>query len=589
MLQFRSKIRATLAVAFSIAAAGVFAQNIQIGKPDRFGGYPTDHILVRFKSGQVPAMLRAGSSRTGDASVDRLSARWAVNDIQPVFPQGFGDPARAERLGLSRTYSFNVRLGADVKQMAAQYSSLRNVEVAEIDGIGGVGFAPNDPLVGNCWGLNNTGQDGGTADADVDAFEAWDLWRGATNFVVAICDTGLYEQHVDLVGRKIAGWNTHDNNGDTSDGFGHGTHVAGTIGANGNNSIGVAGMDWNTKIMPVRVLSSGGSGTEAQCAAGIVYAADHGANVVSMSLQYYTGSQAFRDAVTYAWEKNVLLIAATGNNQGHIVAYPAKFPHCAGVGATTRFDTIASFSNYGPETDISAPGEDVLSLWPGNQYEYLSGTSMATPHTSGTAALVFSYDRGQTADEVLSVLTSTAEDKGTAGFDEHFGWGRLNAFFALQKVSQPLVGFTSMNVTRGTLQSGTVGNLFDTDDVRVNMGAKAPAAIATASAQLQAEGAAPNMTFNRLQLLVEGSASASGVMQKVEAFDFVANAWVQLDLRDATTADSFAVVNVTSNPSRFLQSGTRILRARVSYLDAGTGVASWTAKVDQFRGALRND
>nr|MBA3725160.1 S8 family serine peptidase [Armatimonadota bacterium] len=511
-----------------------------------------------------------------------------VQGIKPFHAMAFGNPELAERLGLSRTFKFGVRLGTDVRTMAAQFSAVPNVEFAEIDGIGGPAFTPNDPLIGNCWGLNNTGQQGGTVDADVDAFEAWDHWQGADNLIIAVIDTGVND-HPDFVGRKIPGWNTFNNTNNTQDVYGHGTHVAGTVAANGNNGIGIAGMDWKVKVMPVRVLSDFGSGTEAQCAAGIVWATDHGANIGTMSLQYYTGSQTFADSVNYAYGQGVLLIAATGNGQGNIVAYPARFPHCAGIGATTRYDTIASWSNYGAQVDVSAPGEDVYSFTNSNGYTYLSGTSMATPHASGMGALMWSYDRGMTPDEVMSVITGTADDKGPVGWDNRFGWGRINANGGILKVKEPLAGFTSMSVLTGTLMGGTVASLFSSDSQAVQIQSIIPLAVAAPSVRLQAEGTAPDLPFNRVQILLEAAASTDNVMQTVHAFDFVNGTWVQVDSRPATTTEAFTVVNITDNPSRFVQAGSRTIRARVSFYNQGAPVPTWTTTVDQFRGALRNN
>lgn len=577
---------------FTVLAGGASADLSRVvGRgADQFGGYTTDYILVRFKSGQVPAQLKLGVARTGAPNVDRLSMKWGVSKIDTIQPGGYGDPQLAERLGLSRTYMFRVPNGTDVGLMSAQYNALPNVEFAEVDGIGGVAYTPNDPSIGQCWGMNNTGQTGGTPDADIDAFEGWDIWRGSDNTTVAVVDTGVDGTHPEFAGRMVPGFNTNNNTNDTTDQYGHGTHVAGTVGANGDNNIGVAGVNFGTKIMPMRVLNASGSGTEAQCGAGIVWAADNGANICTMSLQYYTGTTTFRDNVDYAYNKGVLLIAANGNSQGNIIAYPAKFARCQGVGATTHTDSIAGFSNYGPECDISAPGENVYSTYPGNQYRSMSGTSMATPHTSGLASLLWSYDRGLTNDEVFKLITTTADDKGATGWDQYFGWGRINAFKALTAESLPLIGFTSMNVTHGTLQSGVVGDLFNSDNSAVKIGSKVYPLATDPNARLVAEGVAPNMPFNRVQILLEASVNTPGVIQVVEAWDFVAGSWITLDQRSAATKpDVYTVVNITSNPSRFLDGGTNSLRARVSFLDRGTALATWTASIDQFRGALRNN
>jgi subtilisin family serine protease len=337
----------------------------------------------------------------------------------------------------------------------------------------------------------------------------------------------------------------------------------------------------------MRVLSSGGSGTESQCGAGIVWAADNGANICTMSLQFYTGSQTFRDMVDYAYGEGVLLIAATGNNRGNLVAFPARFDNCYGVGATNHSDVRPSFSNYGPQNDVVAPGVDVYSIYLGNGYTEMSGTSMATPHVSGLASMLWSYDPGLTNDEVFEIITTTAEDKGPAGFDEQYGWGRANARFALNKAQEPLIRFTNLTMNSGLLSSGTVSDLFDSDNIRVlltNNGSRAnEGIIATAT------GTAPSLPFNRLQILIESAGTASGVVQKVFLFDFVAQAWVEMDSRALTTVDDYTIVNATSNPSRFVSPGTNTVSARVSFGQPAFGSRNWDVEMDQFRGALRND
>jgi thermitase len=576
---------AALAVVTAVASFADIGRTIGNG-PDEFGGYTTEYILVRFKSGQTPRRMNFDRGTTGNRNVDRLSAKWGVSRIDVIQPGGYGNPQLAERLGLSRTFMFDVRQGTDVRRMVEEFSALRNVEFAEVDGIGGTAFQPNDPLIGECYGLNNTGQTGGVPDADIDAFECWDTWRGGSNIVLAILDTGVLGTHPELVGKMVPGWNTNNNTNQTGDQHGHGTHVSGTAGAHGNNGIGIAGVSFGTRIMPMRVLSAGGNGTEAQCGAGMVWAADHGANICSMSLQYYTGSQTFQDNVNYAFNMGVLLIAATGNNQGNVVAFPARFPNCQGVGATTHTDAWANFSNFGPQCDISAPGQDVYSLFLGNSYTEMSGTSMATPHVSGLASLIWSYDRGLTNVEVFTVLTTTADDKGPMGWDQQFGWGRLNANRAILKAREPLTAFTNMTVDQGIHTGGVVGNLFDSDDVKVTVDNRASRA--NDGVMVTVSGNAPLIPYNRLQVLLETSATINAT-QRVLLFNFVQQIWEEVDVRMPTTGDSYTIVNVTTNPARFLSPGTNTVSARVVFDSPALGSRSWSTTIDQFRVALRNN
>ncbi|MDQ2985523.1 MAG: S8 family serine peptidase [Armatimonadota bacterium] len=581
------KIFVAMALAMVLFVASFADVGRQIGSgPDVFGGYTTEHVLVRFRSGKTPRSLAGALGLTGVTSLDRLGVRWSVTSIEPVCPEGFENVALAEQLGLSRTYKFMVPQGTKVKAMIADYNANPNIEFAEVDGIGGAAFAPNDPLIANCWGLNNTGQSGGVVNADVNAFEAWDTWTGGNNITLAVVDSGV-SPHPELTGKLVPGWNTNNNTSNTLDALGHGIHVAGTAGALGNNNIGIAGVSFGVLIMPMRVLSNSGNGTEAQCGAGIVWAADHGADICTMSLQFYTGSQTFRDMVDYAYGQGLLLIAATGNNVGNVVAFPARFDNCYGVGATTHTDAIAGFSNYGPQCDISAPGQDVYSIYLGNGYQTLSGTSMATPHVSGLASLLWSYDPGLANDEVFDVITLTADDKGPVGWDQRFGWGRIDAESAILKVREPLVRFTSLTVNAGSLTSGTVTDLFDSDDVKVhlaNIGDRANEGIV-----ITATGTAPLLTYNRLQVLVESSVTSGTVAQKVYLFDFVGNAWVEVDSRSITTTDGYTRVNVTNNPSRFVSPASNAVSARIAMSRGVMSTRNWSAGVDQFRAALRTD
>ena len=181
-------------------------------------------------------------------------------------------------------------------------------------------------------------------------------------------------------------------------------------------------------------------------------ATDLGAKVLSMSLQFYSGTTALRDAVAYAYDGGRLPIAAAGNNRGNVVAFPARFPKCMAITGTNRFDEFYSGSNWGAEVDVSAPGQDIFSLWRFSGYQMLSGTSMATPHVSGLAALVWSYAPNLTNVQVEQLLKDCVDDLGAAGWDDHFGWGRINAARALELVGR-----------RGDLNCDGSVNNFDID------------------------------------------------------------------------------------------------------------------------------
>ena len=287
---------------------------------------------------------------------------------------------------------------------------------------------------GYLWGLNNTGQDAGLADADIDAPEAWDVTRGSGDVVVAVVDSGVDYTHPDLVcnmwvnpgevagdGRDndgngyvddVHGINAALNNGNPMDDHGHGTHVAGTIGATGSDG-GFVGVNWDVQIMALKFLTADGGGSTADAIEALNYAAamrQRGVNVKLTSNSWGGGGyeQALRDAIAHQANLGILFVAAAGNdglNNDAYGSFPANvdLPNVISVAAADRNDALASFSNYGATSvNLSAPGVDIASTAPGGSYVYMSGTSMATPHVSGVAALAWAVKPDATYQEVAT-------------------------------------------------------------------------------------------------------------------------------------------------------------------------------------------
>jgi type VII secretion-associated serine protease mycosin len=285
--------------------------------------------------------------------------------------------------------------------------------------------------------------------------DAWQRSTGA-GVTVAVIDTGVEAAHPDLAGHVLAGKDyVAKTEGVSSDPNGHGTHVAGTIAAVTGNGTGVSAIAPDTKILPIRVLAANGSGSMADAAAGIIWAADHGANVVNMSLGSTSPLAAMTNAITYARSKGVTVIAAAGNERakGSPTSYPAADAGVIAVAATESNDAVASYSNKGNYVDVAAPGSLIWSTVPVSQgsYQMYSGTSMAAPHVAAVAALLKAYSPALTPDQIEQALESSAVDLGAKGKDNDFGYGRIDAAAALTaaapKTSAPTTAPTTKTPT----------------------------------------------------------------------------------------------------------------------------------------------
>lgn len=343
---------------------------------------------------------------------------------------------------------------------------------------------PNDTNYLNKWqyNLENTGQsiwDGykyvnGKVDADVDAPEAWDITKGSSSVVVAVIDTGVKGDHEDLVNKLVAGWNTYNNNSDTSDPHGHGTAVSGVVGAETGNSKGMASLGWNIKVMPLRNCCSSPTLVPFyDTIEAIYFAADHGAKVINMSLGYLITKSndvtLLQDAIDYGFARGVISVAATGSDNKNFIYYPARSNNVIAVGATDAFDnrwvdSSALGSNYGPEIDVVAPGKSIPTTSSSGGYANWTGTSFASPQVAALAALIFSVQPNYTPQQVMDIIKSTTDDLGDPGFDIYYGMGRINAGRALQQatgITPPPPDTTSPTVSITSPTGGTVSGSVD--------------------------------------------------------------------------------------------------------------------------------
>ncbi|MEO8028020.1 MAG: S8 family serine peptidase [Bryobacteraceae bacterium] len=320
---------------------------------------------------------------------------------------------------------------------------------------------PNDPSFPGQWHL-----------AKIAAPAAWDINRGSSGIIIAIVDSGVDGSHPDLSSKMVAGWNFVNNNSDTHDVLGHGTAVAGTAAAATDNATGVAGVTWMSKIMPLVALDSSNYATYSNIASAITYAADHGARVVSISIAGTMSSSTLQNAVDYAWNKGVLVVAAAGNSSSSSPNYPAACNNAIAVGATDSNDALASFSNYGNWVDVVAPGTYISTTNNGGGYGQWQGTSFSTPIVAGVAALALSANGSLSPSAVTSLLTQNADDLGSPGFDSAFGWGRVNAYRVLQAAGGAPSDTTAPLVSIGSPSNGTTvsGSVYITGSASDNVG-----------------------------------------------------------------------------------------------------------------------
>jgi type VII secretion-associated serine protease mycosin len=263
---------------------------------------------------------------------------------------------------------------------------------------------------------------------------AWEVTKGSATTDIAILDTGVDLDHPDLNDRIVAGFDFVNNDTDATDDDGHGTMVAGVAAAETNNSIGVAGVAWNARIIPVKVLNADGVGTDDKIAQGIVWAVDNGAEVVNLSFAGSSPSTLLTNAVTYAISHGVVVVAAGGNEGSSAPSYPAAIPEVIAVGATDLAGNAASFTNFGPWVDIAAPGADITSTAMGadEAYGVGSGTSFASPIVAGVALLMKAKNPSWTPAQITSKLLSSAADRGPDGIDDAYGRGLIDAYGALE-------------------------------------------------------------------------------------------------------------------------------------------------------------
>lgn len=423
-------------------------------------GFGRPEILVKFKSGVSNEALEALSARLNDRIEDRIenAPGWtAIDDLDNTNPADLV----AQYLKLPEVEyaeeNYEISISDEVQVLPKKVDYRLADAGAVVDAV-----RPHDPQFNEQWALANSGQRGGKEGADISAMYAWTKTTGSDDVVVAVLDSGVDYTHEDLAPNMWQrpanmapyqdaelgsiddefGFNAIDNASDPMDENGHGTHCAGIIGAEGENNIGIAGVNWKVRIMPLKFMNAGGFGTTKDAIEAINYVINRkkaGVNVriISASWGSTQKSRALEDVIRKANENDILFVAAAGNssvNNDRSPHYPSSYnvPNVISVAALDRNDQLASFSNYGVKSvAVAAPGVDILSTWLGNAYEEKSGTSMATPVISGVAALIVA-ENPRISVETLRQRILASTDPIVALNGKVGSGGRINAAKALE-------------------------------------------------------------------------------------------------------------------------------------------------------------
>jgi len=402
--------------------------------------------------------------------VDVRCGAWVVRTERPLAAADLAGGLGWRTTPLGDGCELLVAPGVSAEGMRAWAGRTQTIVSIEPDRALSTLAIPNDASFGTLWGLNNSGRSPGVGNSDINAPEAWETTTGSRSVVVAVIDSGVDYTHPDLAAnvwtnpREVAGdgidndangfvddvrgWDFANADADPMDDDGHGTHVSGTIGAVGNNAIGVTGVNWRVSIMGLKFLDAEGNGYTSDAVAAVKYATrmrrDFGVNVVAINASWggETRSTALANAIAAAGRAGILFVTAAGNessNNDRTPSYPANLSDDSviAVAATNHSNRLAAFSNYGSTTvDLAAPGVGILSTVPGGGYASFSGTSMATPYVTGTVALMAAANPRATAAEIRSALLSTVTPVAALSGKVATG-GLLDAAAAVRAITQP--------------------------------------------------------------------------------------------------------------------------------------------------------
>jgi len=585
-----------LAVALALASTS-FAQ-LPSGSGN-FGGnllpptnatqFATDHFIVVFKPGTSSSLMNSYMQRYG-LSVDqkRTSKYFTV-------------------LKLSNTA---LDSGIKPQMLVSQFSANPVVAYAELDGVVTPDFIPNDPQFAGQYHHNNTGQGGGTPDADIDSAEAWNILGVVPNVIVAILDDGVDWQHEDIATSIWANTGEIDANGIDDDGNGfiddvrgwdfadgdndpdgdpansHGTHCAGITGATHNNGIGVSGCGSNIVIMPVRFYP--GPSYFSDFANAIDYAWENGADVISASYNIDGYNQTFLNAVKRAETADVAYVNSSGNN-GQLnpprQALRNQATNVIFVAANDNKDNLAGFSNYGTLVDVSAPGVNILSLFPDDGYVLNSGTSMSTPLAAGVVAQIRAMNPTFTARQCLDVLIQTSDSKPQLA--SKIPAGRRINFFKAADINFFIPStLDSTEIVLGSQSGGNDFSLVDSDDSYFEVASANVGGISN-YAVFNATFDSPVSSLRKLRIHVESNSTLDGVSQFLYVYNWNTGNWDNAGNSRLKIGDTETDFDVASSllPNYLNGSGQIRVRLNASVTQKRTGarITNFTYRVDHLR------
>jgi thermitase len=466
LIPFKQQItmlKSTLIFCFLILTGFAISQNLE----------PVYRVIIKIKrEAYSPGFSFCNKGNVGNKKIEKINKKFNALQVKKLV---------VGKKSEDKIFVIEFPNGTNIDQIIEEYIKTGDIEYAEPDYRGSGGgvpeITPNDSYYFRQWSLKNTGTfalSPSVAGADIKMERAWDIEEGDSSIIVAIIDSGVKLNHPEFIGRIWTNYNEISNNGidDDNDGYiddnkgwdfanndnnpmddyGHGTNVAGIIGANGNNATGYAGIDWHCKLMILKGLDNTNSGYYSWWIEAIYYAADHGARVINMSLGGSSYAVSFENAVEYAIANGVVVVVSMGNGNTNKVSYPAGFSGVIAVGSTNSNDrrtnpffwSATSGSNFGSNISVVAPGNYIYGLdyQSNSDYSYYwGGTSQAAPHVTGLAALLLAQNPNRTPAQIKSIIEKTAEDQvgdpfeDTAGWDPYYGFGRINAYKALSFIT----------------------------------------------------------------------------------------------------------------------------------------------------------